>query len=417
MKYKIVALGMSVLLCGVAFTAEAASVLTEKGYALEKLLIFSRHNIRASLAGNIDVSKNYSNRKWDTAEVVGGHLTYKGGAAETLMGEYYRAYLEDEKLIPMDWKPAKDDVRFYANSFQRTIATAKHFTAGLSPISNIDVEYHYEIDKRDPVFLPSSKIVDAKLFEQAAAWYDKLENGQGQKAFYKKQGHDVRELERILDFKNSTFAKKVGIKRFDESKFEIIAKDNRIYGNKYVIKPYQLADSVIMRYYDNPNDKEVVWNISKNSKALKAAGKILTDGGDMIWKNPIYARNMTRNLLPEIVSELKSNHTISFLCGHDTNLGTLVAALNVEDYELPQTITPHTPIGGKIVIEKRRAKDGQYYASMEMVYANDKQLRNLEILSLQNPPMKESLIIKGLNRNSDGLYVWNEFVKYFENVH
>ena len=409
MRRNITAIGLAVLLSSFACVANAASVLTEKGYTLEKLLVFSRHNIRASLVGKDDVTATHSNRQWNMAEVPAGHLTYKGGAAETLMGEYYRAYLEDEKFIPADWHPAKNDVRFYANSFQRTIATAKHFASGLAPIADIEIEYHLGIDERDPVFLPSSKFTDEALLKQAAQWYGLLENGQGQKAFFKNRAQDLREIERIVDFKNSPFAKKEGVKQMDGSKFEITAHKNRIFSNDAMRKPYSLADCVIMRYYDNPNDKEVVWNISKPTRALKAAGKFLSDGGSLMWKNPAFAKNMTRNLLPEIAKGLKSNQSITFLCGHDTNVGTLLTVLEVEDHELPQTITNYVPIGSKLVIEKRKGADGKLYASFDMVYASDKQLRNLEILTLHNPhPNMRMYFWK---------YIFYSFYKYHEMIY
>ena len=42
----------------------------------------------------------------------------------------------------------------------------------------------------------------------------------------------------------------------------------------------------------------------------------------------------------------------TFLCGHDSNIASVDAALGVEEYSLPNSIEKKTPIGSKLVFEK-----------------------------------------------------------------
>ena len=48
----------------------------------------------------------------------------------------------------------------------------------------------------------------------------------------------------------------------------------------------------------------------------------------------------------------------TFLCGHDSNIAGVFAALDVEDYRLPNAIEKMTPIGAKFVVEKWLGDDG-----------------------------------------------------------
>ncbi len=86
----------------------------------------------------------------------------------------------------------------------------------------------------------------------------------------------------------------------------------------------------------------------------------------------------------------------------------------MEEYELPATIEKKTPIGSKIVIEKFAGPDGKEYADINLVYQSVDQLRDMELLSLDNPPMIYPLTLKGLEKNADGLYNLADLEQRFE---
>ena len=75
------------------------------------------------------IFKNYSHSILHSA----GRITVRGGTLETAMGQYFRKWLEAEGLFEQNYQPADGAVRIYANSKQRTIATAKFFSSGLLP--------------------------------------------------------------------------------------------------------------------------------------------------------------------------------------------------------------------------------------------------------------------------------------------
>ena len=81
---------------------------------------------------------------------------------------------------------------------------------------------------------------------------------------------------------------------------------------------------------------------------------------------------------------------------------------------LPNAIEKKTPIGSKIVIEKFVGPDGKEYADVNLVYQSVEQLKNMDLLDLDNPPMIYPLTFKGMQKNADGLYEMADVLARFE---
>jgi glucose-1-phosphatase len=62
-----------------------------------------------------------------------------------------------------------------------------------------------------------------------------------------------------------------------------------------------------------------------------------------------------------------------------------------------------TPIGSKLVFEKW--SDGsEDYVAINLVYPKYRQMHARTLLSLEEPPMVQTVTVEGLTANSDGLY-------------
>ena len=107
----------------------------------------------------------------------------------------------------------------------------------------------------------------------------------------------------------------------------------------------------------------------------------------------------------------KDGRKFTFLCGHDSNIGSVLASLDAEDYSLPYTIEKKTPIGSKLVIERWEVTEGRSFVALNLVYQSTKQLRNITLLDLENPPMVFPVHLKGMNANGDGLYPFDALVQ------
>ena len=124
------------------------------------------------------------------------------------------------------------------------------------------------------------------------------------------------------------------------------------------------------------------------------------------------AVNAAHPLVSLIKEELETDGRVfTFLCGHDSNIGSILAALQVDDYTLPNSIEKKTPIGSKIVICKWKAEDGSEWISAALVYQTTDQLRGLTLLDMAQHPAVYSLSFAGLDKNGDGLFAAEDFMK------
>ena len=126
---------------------------------------------------------------------------------------------------------------------------------------------------------------------------------------------------------------------------------------------------------------------------------------------PLAAANVAHPLLQEIEKELTTNGRVfTFLCGHDSNVGSVLAALGAEPYELPDTIETRTPIGCALVFCRWSAPDENKYYTVDLTYQTTEQLRSLTLLDLNQPPAVVPMRFSGLTLNVDGLYAEQDFM-------
>ena len=120
---------------------------------------------------------------------------------------------------------------------------------------------------------------------------------------------------------------------------------------------------------------------------------------------PMIAVNVAHPLLQEIEGELASpGRKFTFLCGHDSNIASVLAALDAEEYELADSIEQSTPIGSKLVFEKWADEEDREYIRVRLVYLSPDQMRTISLLDLDHPPMTEVISFRGMTANDLGMY-------------
>lgn len=375
----------------------------EQNYRLEKVLILSRHNLRAPLVTKNSKLNQVTPHNWFDWQVNAGDLSLKGALLETSIGQYFRLYFINEGFFTENYLPKENEVRFYANSFQRTIATAKYFSDGLFPVANIDIEYKFGVNETDSVFLASNvENFNENYFKRLKV--EKEKSG-GEEILKKNLSEYAKTTEKILDFKNSPYAKENKVKNFT-------AEDFKIGENPYVEGNLRLAmtasDALLMQYYETKN----LFGKNITETDLKNLANANYFGVNLIFEWRTWSTAHINPMLKLIREELSDeNRKFTFLCGHDVTLAMVLSALGVEDYNLPESIEKMTPLGAKLVIEKIIGNDGKIYAKINLVYQSTKQIENVEILDLKNPPKKFPLKFKNLQENEDGLYLYRDFEK------
>lgn len=375
-------------------------------YKLKEAVVLSRHNIRAPLSGNGSALGNLTSHKWTEWSSAPSELTSRGGALETIMGQFFRKWLEKAGLFPDNYVPDYDDVNIYANSMQRTIATGQYFTSGFMPMANLRVNHRYDQSKMDPIFNPQLTKVSKPFRDEAMRQINAMGGKKGLRGVNEALEPSYVLIADVLDMKDSPSVKQGGKAAFDNYDTQIILERYKEPSMKGSLKDANSAsDAFILQYYEEPDTIAAAFGKKLTRDQWTQIAKIKDVYGDVLFTAPIVAANVAHPLLVYMNDELLSpDRKFTFLVGHDSNLASVMAALGVEPYTLPNTIEGKTPIGSKLVIEKWLGNDGQEYGALNLVYQSIDQLRNLELLDLENPPMVIPLQLKGLTPNADGLY-------------
>ena len=174
------------------------------------------------------------------------------------------------------------------------------------------------------------------------------------------------------------------------------------------------SDALTLQYYEEPDAVKAGFGHKLTRQEWAAVSAVKDWYQDVLFAAPSVAANVAHPMLQELLAELRTpGRKFAFLCGHDSNIGSVLAALGVEPYDAPAAIETKTPIGGKILFEKFRGRDGKLYADLWLVCASADQLREVTLLDPENPPMSLQLHLKGLTPNADGLYLFADLERRF----
>jgi len=375
-------------------------------YKLKEVVILSRHNIRSLLSVNSSVLQKMTPHQWIKWSAAPSELTLRGGALETIMGQFFRKWTVNEGLFTENAVPTVDEVNFYANSMQRTIATAQYFSSGFMPVANLHINHRFTPSKMDPVFFPaltkSSEAFKAQALKEIAAMGGKkgiVGINEGLKDSYQL-------IEKVLDLKRSPACQSGEVCAFDDYNTQLKLEKGDEPNMKGSLKfANSASDALILQYYEDTDPVQAAFGQKLTNADWEKIAKVKDVYGDVLFTAPIVAVNVAHPLLVYMKDELNAkNRKFTFLCGHDSNIASVNAALEVEEYSLPQSIEKKTPIGSKLVFEKWVDKAGKEFVAVNIVYQTTEQLRNVSLLNLENPPVVFSLKLKGLQANADGLY-------------
>lgn len=385
-------------------------------YALKEVVVLSRHNIRSPLSDNGSALGKLTPHAWTQWSAASSELTLRGGILETMMGQFFRKWLVSEGMFVENYVPSTDEVNFYANSMQRTIATAQYFSSGFMPVAGLSVMHRYTPSTMDPVFFPRLTKVSDGFCQEAMRQISEMGGKEGLKGINAELEDSYRIISEVLDLKDSPACKAGEIHAFNDDETRIIFKKGEEPAMKGGLKLANSAsDAFILQYYEEPDAKKAAFGHDITLADWEKIARIKDVYGDILFTAPIVACNVAHPLLVYINDELNSaKRKFTFLCGHDSNIASVTAALGVEEYELPNSIEKKTPIGCKLIFEKWIDKDNHEFVSVNIVYQTTDQLRNLNVIDLNNPPMVYPLKLKNLDANPDGLYTFDAISQRFE---
>lgn len=379
-------------------------------YKLKEVVILSRHNIRSPLSTNGSALSKMTPHEWTEWSSAASELTLRGGVLETEMGQFFRKWTVEEGLFKENYVPTVDEVNLYANSMQRCIATAQYFSSGFMPVAGLHVNHRYVPSKMDPIFFPRLTKSSEAFRTEAMKQINAMGGKDGLVGINKslKDSYDI--ISKVLDMKQSEYYKKGEVKDFVDNDTRITLNLNQEPGMKGSLKNANSAsDAFILQYYEEPDALKAAFGHKLSLEDWTKIARIKDVYGDVLFTAPIVAVNVAHPLLQYMYDELNADtRKFTFLCGHDSNIASVDAALDVEDYSLPNSIEKKTPIGSKLVFEKWVDAAGKAYVAINLVYQSTGQLKQMSLLDLRHTPQIYALKLKGLTQNTDGLYTFED---------
>ena len=396
------ALAMALCLLAPAFAEEKAA---DKAYTLDKVVVLSRHNIRSPLSGGGSLLGDITPHEWFQWTSNPSELSLRGAMLETIMGQYFRLWLEEEGLFPENYRPDENAVRFYANAKQRTLATSRYFSAGLLPVAVVPVESHADYDTMDPTFNPVLTFVTDEYAADAVAQIAEAGGVAGLEGIHAGLLDAIELLMDVTDMNESEAYKsgQFGDLLADETTINLeLGKEP---GMSSPIKTAtSVADALTFQFYEMADDNAAAFGHDLTREDWVKIHSIVDTYTDTLFTAPLISVNVAHPLLQEIRNELTTEgRKFTFLCGHDSNVASVLAALGVEEYLLPDTVEQHTPIGVKLTFSRWLDGNGEARWTVELVYQDTDQLRGLTPLSLDAPPVRYPLHFEGVEEDADGM--------------
>ena len=371
-------------------------------YELKGVVLMSRHNIRSPLTSGGAAYKRVTPHEWFKWTSPSSQLSLRGGVNETMMGQFFRQWVVSEGLLPDNYRPEDNEVLFYANSRQRTFATAKYFSAGFLPFANVEITHKLAEDKMDPVFKPQFTKMNDKYRQQVLDEIEAKYKG-GPQAWMQSVQPTLTLMEQILDMAHSPAALEGDTLHFwyNDTQFKIEKDDEPRMTGGYTLAN-SVADALVLQCYEN--ESMAAFGHELSTEQWRDICKVKEVYDALLFTTHAAAINIAYPLVSRIREELNRNdRKFMFLCGHDSNLASIGAALRLNYPETENALEVHTPIGSKLVFEKW--SDGnETYVAINLVYASVSQLQNRTLLSFGVPPMVRPVSIEGLTPNADGLY-------------
>lgn len=376
-----------------ATTVAAVTPAPAEGDRLEQVVLLSRHNLRAPLVASGALA-TATPETWPHWDVEAGELTTKGGVLEVYMGRYLGQWLRRQEVLPAKGCPQAGDFHALANSLQRTQATAQFFIAGAFPGCHVSIEQRMPLGMMDPLFNPVIHRDDAGFRQRVLRAMRKAES-------QARLGRDLQVVDAVVDHTASPACagRSDCTLRAGDSDFRVEAgKEPGASGSLALANG--MVDALLMEDYQNTTGTAAGWGRLHDDAQWQALARVRNGYQDILFGTPEVARDVAAPLLSHVGMLFADPQapTVSLLVGHDSNIGSMLAALGVGDYALPGQYEK-TPIGGLLQFERWRLRSGEARYRLVYVYPTREQLREAVPLSDAQPSGRVELALPGCGQS------------------
>ncbi|ELQ17117.1 histidine-type phosphatase [Xanthomonas translucens] len=373
---------------------------------VEQVVMLFRHGVRAPLQGEAAAAA-LADRPWPLWDTPASLLTAHGRTGVQLSGDYTRQWLLREGVLPATRCPAAGAVSVYANTDQRTIASAQILAEALAPGCGLQAG-HQPQGSDDPLFRPvEAGAVDFDA-DAAVASIQRQTGGPG--AVVAPYAKELRTMQQILGCSAKTCD-------FEHMPSSLSASAN---GRGIAMHgPLDLtsgtAEVLILQYTEGLPLDQVGWGRATRERigVVSRLHALLFE----IYARPQYmAARAGAPLARRVLDTLGVAHApkLSVLVASDTHIAALSGLLDLH-FHLPGFGQDDAPPGGALVLEQLRdVRSGQRYVRLRYQAQSLDQLRALTPLSLRKPPLLQTLRVPGCSDAKTQLCTLPQFQKVLQ---
>jgi 4-phytase/acid phosphatase len=189
------------------------------------------------------------------------------------------------------------------------------------------------------------------------------------------------------------------------------------------------AENFLLEYVEGKDASEVAWGRLTPAQMLQTY-RLHTEAFDLMERTPYLAKRQGSALLLRAASAITGGHSSGLgsadvairdakfiaLVGHDTNIANIAGILDLTwtqaGYQRNQT-----PPAGALVFEVRMGADKKQRVYSSYLAQSSEQMRKVAPLTLEAPPLKTPLRIRGCSANSPGFpCLMDEFAVVMRNA-
>ena len=398
---------------------------------LQKVVIVSRHGVRAPIVPPAELA-SWSSRPWPAWNEPPGNLTARGAELVGLLGRYYRQYLIAEQVLPEQGCPQRGTLYFHADLPERTKGTAQALIDGMAP--GCGIAYRTRQDAK----------VDS-LFHPVEAGVCRIDSMTAQSSILQRVAGDLNSVPR--DFKQPFDALQAGM---DCCKPALCTAWGKPEGCKLAELPTVLSpqpdgtgitmlgalaiasaatENFLLEYAEGLDLGQVAWGRLTPAQFMQSF-RLHTEEFDLMQRTPYLAKREGSALLMRTAAAVTSGRSnglgaidnavrdakVVVYVGHDTNIANLASIMDVTwtqaGYQRNQT-----PPAGALVFEVRLGADKKQRVYTSYVAQSPDQMRKAMPLTLELPPLKTPLRVRGCSATTPGFpCLMDEFAVVIRNA-
>lgn len=390
---------VALLLALLTLPGAASAAARKDRLALERVVIVERHGVRSPTKAPADLAR-YASQPWHGWPVAPGLLTDHGRRDVELMWAWLRADYARKGLWPASGPAPRDAIYVWADAKdQRTRASGQAVLDGAFPGSGLK-------DAFGPEGM-SDRVFDAVSTGACPLNLDKARN-----AVVAEAGGDLDNPrgDYHAALAALTAVLKPGAQPAPEAHNTVTPGDK---GQLRYAGPLAdaatSAENVYLEYVQGFPLAEVGWGRANTPAALAGFMPMHDISFDLTRRTPYLAAHYGAVMMGEVLGALAGRAALPgqtaparmvVFAGHDSNLANMAGILGVR-WTLPGQPDDTAP-DTALAFEVWKAKSGQRYVRVAVVYQTIDQLRNETPLDAAHPPGRVELSIPGCADGPNG---------------